>query len=516
MNPAGRLRRSFRDSSIRRKLMIMILAASGAVLLSAALVLAAQQAVAIRSEAKRSLAIQAEVIAANVTSAIVFHDPRSATETLAGLRANPHVLSAHIVTSDGAIFARYVAPGALPPRIEVPGSEPPALDGRAYEAVLAERTSTWDWDLDLEVTGKIVLDQEQLGAILIVSDTREVSGRILALLATLGLLSIAGLALAYGLSSRLQALISRPIQQLAGAITTVSTSRDYAVRVEVTSADELGALGAGFNAMLGAIQARDEELHEINEEIKNFAYIVSHDLRAPLVSIKGFSAELQAAIKELRPLLEKCAPSLDEKDRRRLDVIVREDVGEALGFISSSSNRMDALINNILNLSRLGRRELHLVPVDMNLLTGAILASMAHQLEGKRVEVSVAELPEVIGDRVSLEQIMGNLIDNAVKYLEPGRPGVLEIFAERSADAATFHVRDNGRGIAPMDMDKVFELFRRAGKQDVPGDGMGLAYVKTLLRRHGGRIWCESVPGVGSTFSFTLPGRPGTDGPAEP
>jgi signal transduction histidine kinase len=117
----------------------------------------------------------------------------------------------------------------------------------------------------------------------------------------------------------------------------------------------------------------------------------------------------------------------------------------------------------------------------------------------------VGSLPEVVADRASMEQILGNLLENAVKYLDSGRPGEIEVTAERDHGETTFRIRDNGRGIAEEDMDKVFAPFRRAGRQDVPGEGMGLPYVQTLVRRHGGRIWCESELGVGTTFTFTLP-----------
>jgi signal transduction histidine kinase len=113
-------------------------------------------------------------------------------------------------------------------------------------------------------------------------------------------------------------------------------------------------------------------------------------------------------------------------------------------------------------------------------------------------------LPKVVADRTSMEQVMANLLDNAVKYLDLDRPGQIEITAERSHNETTFRIRDSGRGIAKEDMDKVFAPFRRIGRQDVPGEGMGLPYVQALVRRHGGRIWCVSEPGVGTTFSFTI------------
>ena len=165
---------------------------------------------------------------------------------------------------------------------------------------------------------------------------------------------------------------------------------------------------------------------------------------------------------------------------------------------------MDHYINALLKLSRLGRRELVLEQVDMEALTRATLETLAYQIEQRQIRVTVGPLPLVMADRTAMEQIMSNLLNNAVIYLEPGRAGEIEISGEHNTEETLLRVRDNGRGIAPEDMDKVFAPFRRAGKQDVPGEGMGLAYVQTLVRRHGGRIWCESELGVGTTFTFAL------------
>jgi PAS domain S-box-containing protein len=248
------------------------------------------------------------------------------------------------------------------------------------------------------------------------------------------------------------------------------------------------------------------DLKERNEEIRSFAYIVSHDLRAPLVNLKGFSSELSRALRELAPLFESGVAQLEEDERRKMEELFQKDVPEALEFIDSSVNRMDRLINAILKLSRLGRQGLKQKKVDTAQLTASILKTLKHQLEQRHTTVIIGALPSVIADSTAMEQIMGNLLDNAVKYLAPDRPGRIEIEAETTAGTATFHIRDNGRGIAADDLDKVFEIFRRAGRQDIPGEGMGLAYVKTLVRRQGGSIWCISQPGEGTTFSFTIPG----------
>ena len=246
------------------------------------------------------------------------------------------------------------------------------------------------------------------------------------------------------------------------------------------------------------------ELEQANEEVKQFAYIVSHDLRAPLVNLKGFATELRFALESIDSAMETALPHLDEKQRQDVIMALQEDVPEALGFINSSATQMDHFISALLKLSRLGRRELHLEPVDMEALVLAALESLAHQIEERQVEVIVGSLPEIVADRTSMEQIMGNLMGNAVKYLDPNRPGQIEIAAQRGPGETTFHLRDNGRGIAAEDMDKVFAPFRRVGRQDVPGEGMGLPYVQALVRRHDGLIWCESELGVGTTFTFTI------------
>jgi len=290
----------------------------------------------------------------------------------------------------------------------------------------------------------------------------------------------------------------------------------------LVSASPLTTKDGGFEGTLGVVvdiserkQAEERlqryavELEQANEEIKQFAYIVSHDLRAPLVNLKGFAAELRAALAVIGSGLIETLPYLGEQQRESVTLALQEDVPEALEFIDASVNRMDDFINAVLKLSRLGRQELKPEPLDTDDIVRATLQTLAHQIEQGGMQVAVGPLPDVVADRTAMEQTWGNLLGNAVKYIDPNRPGEIEISAERSPGETTFHVRDNGRGIAERDMDKVFAPFRRAGKQDVPGEGMGLAFVQTLLRRHGGSIWYESEPGVGTTFTFTIPDEGG-------
>lgn len=257
------------------------------------------------------------------------------------------------------------------------------------------------------------------------------------------------------------------------------------------------------------LKAYSLDLQEVNEELKSFAYIVSHDLRAPLVNIRGFSEELVHGIRELEPLWEGHRDGYSEKEREKFRAVLKKDIPEALKFIGASVSRMDNLINAILNLSRAGRRKLNPEPLRTHDIVRGILDTLAHQMESRAVTVTMGELADLIADRTAVEQIFGNLLDNAVKYLDPARPGIIEIWADRDDREIVFHVRDNGRGMSGEDIPKAFEIFRRVGRQDIPGEGMGLAYVRALVRNLGGRIWCASQLGVGTTFSFSLPAAAG-------
>ena len=168
---------------------------------------------------------------------------------------------------------------------------------------------------------------------------------------------------------------------------------------------------------------------------------------------------------------------------------------------------MDRLIKAILDLSRAGRRDFRPEELDLAGILAQIKDSLAHQMQEVGAEIVIQPVPSIESDRVAMEQIFSNLLDNAVKYLRPGRPGRIEVTAEEKIGFAVIRVTDNGRGIDPADRERVFELFRRAGAQDRPGEGIGLAHVRALVRRLGGTIRLDSEPGEGSTFTVILPKR---------
>jgi len=250
---------------------------------------------------------------------------------------------------------------------------------------------------------------------------------------------------------------------------------------------------------------RTSELTAINEELKTFAYIVSHDLRAPLINIRGFASELKMAVGMIAHSLGKNPYLLDDEEGKEIAGLLEDDVREALRFIDSSAVTMDALINSILKLSRLEQKAFKREKMSSGAVVESVLKSLLFQIEANGTMVCVGTLPDIEADGVLMEQVFANTITNAVKYLDPSRPGKIEISGQEREDDILFTIRDNGRGIAKDDFGKVFQIFRRAGKQDVPGEGMGLAYVQTIIRRHGGHIWLESEPDVGTTFFITVP-----------
>lgn len=258
-----------------------------------------------------------------------------------------------------------------------------------------------------------------------------------------------------------------------------------------------------INASLeGLVLARTAELREANEEVQRFAYIVSHDLRSPLVNIMGFSSELEILSGDVFGRLSSLRrESGDVAD----DDALRSEFEEALRFVKTSTARMDRLIKAVLKLSREGRRELVPADIDMSELVRSVADAFAHRAGELGASIQIESLPPLVSDRLALEQVFSNLIDNALKYLRDDEPGRIVISGRIEADNVIYEVSDNGRGIASNDLERVFELFRRSGPQDVAGEGIGLTHVRTLVRRLGGDIDVRSALGEGSTFTITLP-----------
>lgn len=268
----------------------------------------------------------------------------------------------------------------------------------------------------------------------------------------------------------------------------------------VGARQEIEGLNAGLEQR---VKDRTGALSQANDEIQRFAYIVSHDLRAPLVNIMGFSSELSASLDVLKRYF--AAPNEGDAKAQALAAVER-DVPESLRFINVATERMDRLINAILRLSREGRRDLTPEPVNLKAALESAALAVQHQLNeaGGTATVSGPDLT-ITSDRLALDQVFGNMIDNAVKFLATDRPGKIDIRLARLRHGVEVTIADNGRGIAERDHDRIFELFRRSGAQDRPGEGLGLAHTRALVRRLGGYINLTSKLGEGTTFRINLP-----------
>lgn len=286
---------------------------------------------------------------------------------------------------------------------------------------------------------------------------------------------------------------------IAGAIWAV-----LAYTGELRQARE--AVEAANSGLEERVRERTADLGKANEEIQRFAYIVTHDLRAPLVNIMGFTSELETSVATLRDYMAARPPETtpDFEDAR---LAATEDLPEAIGFIRAATRKMDGLINAILKISREGRRQLKPEPVDLAALVDASAAAVHHQVsEGGGVIDTDIRVGQIVTDRLSIEQVLGNLLDNAVKYAETTRPLRIAIRARHlPGNRVVIEVEDNGRGIADTDHERVFELFRRSGAQTKPGEGIGLAHVRTMVRSLGGDVTLRSVLGEGTTFIINLP-----------
>src|SRR6266702_135041 len=275
-------------------------------------------------------------------------------------------------------------------------------------------------------------------------------------------------------------------------------------------------LKARLEARAGELAAVNEELRQETQDNEMFIYSVSHDLRSPLVNLQGFSKELQVSCDELDSIVD--AARLPEAEHRRMAHILNGDVRESLQYLRTAVTRAAAIIDALLRISRAGRLEYHWQRVSVGRVVGRVVDALQGAISQRAASVTVRELPPVWGDPAAIEQIFGNLIGNAVNYLDPERNGRIEIGAlepdpvdetdPRAVRMRTYYVRDNGMGIPAAYMSKVFRAFQRLHGDVAQGDGIGLALVRRTVERHGGRVWVESAEGAGSTFFVTLPDQP--------
>jgi len=229
---------------------------------------------------------------------------------------------------------------------------------------------------------------------------------------------------------------------------------------------------------------RTVELEAANKELEMYSYSVSHDLRAPLRAIDGFS----------RMLLEDYYEKLDEEGKRLLNII------------RASTDKMGRLIDDLLSFFHLGRQEMRLSEIDMHRLVKAVFDELGTTASGRMFYFSLKELPRARGDQAMIHQVFINLLSNAIKFTKPKEVAMIEVgrFSEKTENV--YYVKDNGVGFDMQYVNKLFRVFQRLhSAEEFEGTGFGLAIVQHIIHRHGGRVWAEGKVGEGATFYFTLP-----------
>ena len=266
----------------------------------------------------------------------------------------------------------------------------------------------------------------------------------------------------------------------------VNTQRqlvDFQMEIEMQN-DELNREIGERRKVEETLKKYGEKLQASNEELQRFAYVASHDLQEPLRSIVSFSQ------------------LLDQRYRGRLDT----DADEYIGYIVDGGQRMQMLIKDLLQFSQIETKAGPLAPADTREVVTRVLRVMEISIREASATVTVGDLPLVMADAIQLERVFMNLIGNALKYRRPDIPPAIQLSAEREGKFWRFAVKDNGIGIAPENLDRIFVIFQRLHtRNEYEGTGIGLAIVKKIVERHGGRIRVESTPGEGSMFFFTLP-----------
>ena len=301
----------------------------------------------------------------------------------------------------------------------------------------------------------------------------------------------------------------RPLRELTQAAASVAEGTEPA-RVAAKRADEIGELAAAFNTMaarvtegrhnlearvaertqelaraLAQLEEDAKQLSRSNRELESFSYTISHDLRAPLRSIDGFSDAL----------LTDCADQLDEVGKGHLNRVRR------------AAKRMGQLIDDLLELSRVSRTELISSPVALDTLASRLVRDLRERDPDRQVDVKIQPAPPAQGDARLLALVLQNLFENAWKFTSRRADGCIEFGVSNEGPPVTYFVRDNGVGFDMAHSSKLFGIFQRLHSMDeFPGTGVGLAIVQRIIERHGGRVWVDAQPGAGATFFFTLEG----------
>jgi len=437
--------------------------------------------------------ILGRVIADRSTAALSFNDSRLAAENLAALSVQPTVVLACIYDEKNTVFSSFLS--ASGPDLKCP--QPLKISGKLFIGD------------NLYLTVPVLLNQKQVGSVYIVMSLYEVQSRLRQYVTVAVLIMFVVSLVVYLLSTMLQRPLLVPLLQLTDAAKNIAKNKDYSIRVARQNSDEIGVLVEAFNDMLKEIALREKErdmaeqqlqrhrdhleelvaertseLQTSNDELESFCYSVSHDLRAPLRSINGFS----------QAILEDYEGKLDPVG---LDYLQR---------IRAASVRMGQLIDDLLNLSRTTRRELKVEAIDLSVLGNEVINQFANDDNNyRKVDLHIEKHLMTRADPHLLRILLENLLGNAWKYTGKIERPVIKFGKQLKQDHNVYFVNDNGAGFDMKYVHKLFRPFQRLHQNDeFEGTGIGLAIVERIIQRHAGSIWVESEVNKGTTFYFTL------------